>query len=216
MKDANILWEACIKQMPLIAILRGVKPDEVLAVGQFLVDAGFTSIEVPLNSPRPFQSIELLMREFGDSVIIGAGTVLTVDDVNQTFDTGAKLIIAPNFNDNVARAAQQGGGIYCPGVATPTEAFNALDAGASALKLFPAELVSPVVVKAMRAVLPANTSLFPVGGISPSNMTTYLEAGATGFGIGSALYKPGKSVDAIGTAAQAFVGALKLRPSVGQ
>ncbi len=209
MKDSQALWKKSIEKMPLIAILRGVTPVEVVAVGRSLVEAGFTCIEVPLNSPQAFQSIELLVQEFGETITIGAGTVLSADDVSRTFDAGAKLIIAPNFNDSVAHASQAGNGVYCPGVATPTEAFTALDCGASALKLFPAELISPVVVKAMRAVLPLDVKLFPVGGICPANMTAYLEAGATGFGIGSALYKPGKSIDSVHAAALEFVAAIK-------
>ena len=201
------LWKKCIDSLPLIPILRGVEPHEVVAVGQILIDAGYTVIEVPLNSPQPFKSIKSLVDEFGAGVTVGAGTVLSADDVLKTIDTGAQLIVAPNFSEEVAAASVEAGMIYCPGVATPTEAFNAINHGATACKLFPAEMITPAVVKAMFAVLPQNIDLFAVGGITADNMRAYLDAGCTGFGIGSALYKPGKSAAEIKLAADKTVAA---------
>ena len=148
------LWKKSIDSLPLIAILRGVRPEEAVSVGRSLVDAGYSIIEVPLNSPHPFESIKSLVAEFGSDITIGAGTVLNPDDVLRTTDLGANLIVAPNFSETVAAAAVKTGAIYCPGVATPTETFNAIKHGATACKLFPAEMITPAVVKAMRAVLP--------------------------------------------------------------
>ncbi len=185
------LWQATLNTMPLIAILRGISPNEALDIGNALLDSGITIMEVPLNSPSPLETISILSREFGQRAIVGAGTVLTTAEVAAVHAAGGKIIVAPNFSSNVASAAVGAGLHYCPGIATPTEAFQAIDAGASALKLFPAELVTPPVLKAMRAVLPESVTLLPVGGITPDNMTEYLQTGASGFGIGSALYKPG-------------------------
>jgi len=200
-------WQCCIETMPLIAILRGITPEEVVPVGKALIDSGFSIIEVPLNSPQPFVSIRKLADEFGSSVVVGAGTVLSADDVSKTIDAGGSVVVAPNLNESVATAVVDAGVIYCPGIATPTEAFNAVGLGASALKLFPAELITPTVVKAMCAVLPQNINLLGVGGITPVNMQPYLEAGCSGFGIGSALYKPGKSIAEIERSAAEFVAA---------
>ncbi len=195
-------------ELPLVAILRGVKPEEVLSVGQVLLDAGFKIVEVPLNSPQPFESIRILADNLGSELLVGAGTVLNADDVSRTIAAGGKLIVAPNFNQAVANAAVASASIYCPGVATPTEAFNAIDSGATALKLFPAEMITPSVVKAMRSVLPLQINLLAVGGITAENMRVYLDAGCAGFGIGSALYKPGKSLTEIEQSAKGFVAAL--------
>ena len=195
--------------MPLIAILRGITPDESPAIGEALINAGFTLIEIPLNSPSPLETIRLLCDHFGDRAIIGAGTVLTHEQVNDVVDAGGELIIAPNFSDEVALACNNKPVVYCPGVATPTEAFNAMQAGASGLKLFPAELISPAAVNAMRAVLPDNVLLLPVGGICPDNIPDYLQAGANGFGIGSALYKPGTPASQITQRAQQFIRAFR-------
>lgn len=213
-QNALTRWQNAIAENPLVAILRGITPDESLAIGEALVNAGFTLIEVPLNSPSPLQTIGKLSREFGDRAIIGAGTVLTAEQVDEVFDTGGELIIAPNFSTEVAAACKTRPVVYCPGVATPTEAFNALKAGADALKLFPAELIRPAAVKAMRAVLPGHVLLLPVGGISPDNMADYLNAGANGFGIGSALYKPGTTAGQITQNAQRFMQAVKISKSV--
>lgn len=205
-------FDAAFAACPLVAILRGVQPHEVEAIGDALVDAGFTMIEVPLNSPDPFASIERLARRFGDRTVVGAGTVLTVEDVLRVEATGGTLIIAPNANLSVISAAAERGMVAMPGIATPTEAFAALAAGAAALKLFPAEAASPKVLKAMRAVLPKDVRMLPVGGITPDAMAVWREAGAAGFGLGSALYAPGMTAADVGERARAFVAAL---PSVG-
>ena len=165
--------DTCLEQLPLVAILRGVRPDEVEAIASAIADAGFCCIEVPLNSPDPIDSIERLSDRFGDRAVIGAGTVLDPDDVPRIAAAGGRLIVMPHSDVAVIRAAKQAG-LYCvPGFATPTEAFAALGAGADALKLFPAEANPPAVLKAMRAVLPAATRVLPVGGISPDTMSSY-------------------------------------------
>lgn len=209
MTSAADQWQHCFKELPLVAILRGIRPEEVLSVGQVLADAGFRIVEVPLNSPEPYESIRLLSEKFGSQLIVGAGTVLNVEHVKSTVASGGRLIVAPNFNATVAAAALESAAVYCPGVATPTEAFNALDSGASALKLFPAEMISPAIVKAMRAVLPDDINLLPVGGITPENISAFMQAGCTGFGIGSALYKPGKHLTEIKRSAIRFIAALE-------
>ncbi len=180
----------------LIAILRGISPQEAPQVGRALWDAGFRILEVPLNSPEPLVSIAALRAALPDA-LIGAGTVLTALQVAQVKAAGGQLIISPNFIAEVVTAAKAAGMIAIPGVATPTEAFSALDAGADAIKLFPAEMVSPAAVKAMRAVLPPDALLLPVGGIGAANMAAYWAAGANGFGIGSSLYSPGKALNDI-------------------
>jgi len=201
-------FDAAFARCPLIAILRGVKPDEVEDIGEALVEAGFTLIEVPLNSPDPFNSIGKLARRFAGRAVIGAGTVLRVADVEGVRDVGGTMIISPNANVKVIAASAAAGLVSLPGVMTPTEAFAALDAGATALKLFPAEGSSPSILKAMRAVLPKELRLLPVGGVAPDNMGPWLEAGAAGFGLGSALYKPGLSAAQVGDNARAFVAGL--------
>lgn len=207
----KLQWQNSLARLPLVAILRGITPDEALPIGTALAEAGFTIIEVPLNSPSPLQTIEILSREFSSHITIGAGTVLRKKQVNDVISAGGTLIVAPNLDSQVASASHEAHLIYCPGVATPTEAFSALDQGAAALKLFPAELISPPVVKAMRAVLPTSATLLPVGGITPANMVDYLAAGANGFGIGSALYKPGKSASAVAADAALFMNAMQPR-----
>lgn len=187
--------------LPLVAILRGLTPAEAVAIGQTLVDAGFHVLEVPLNSPQPFDSIALLQEAFGDRCTIGAGTVRTAAHIEAVAAAGGRLIVMPHADTAVIAAAKRMGMHCVPGVATPTEAFAALDAGADALKLFPAEQLSPVVLKAWRSVLPADVALLPVGGIAPERMADYVAAGASGFGIGSALYAPGR--DAVDTASRA-------------
>jgi 2-dehydro-3-deoxyphosphogalactonate aldolase len=194
-------------QLPLVAILRGVKPEEILAIGKALVDAGFSILEVPLNSPDPFRSIATLAKRFGTDVLIGAGTMRTEADLDALTQAGGRLMVTPHGNPALIKAAKQRGLITLPGIATPTEAFAAIDAGTDGLKLFPAEMIPPAVVKAMRAVLPRSMPLFPVGGIEPQSMAAYRSAGADGFGLGSALYKPGLDAAAVGERARAFVSA---------
>jgi 2-dehydro-3-deoxyphosphogalactonate aldolase len=197
--------------LPLIAILRGVTPDEAGAIGEALIEAGFVAIEVPLNSPEPLASIRALADAFGERALIGAGTVRDPADVARIAAAGGRLIVMPHGDPAVIGAAKQRGLLCVPGVATPTEAFAALDAGADALKLFPAEALPPAVVKAWRAVLPKHVWLLPVGGIRPDSMTPYLAAGANGFGLGSALYRPGMSPAQIAAAARAFADAYTTR-----
>ena len=195
-------------QLPLIAILRGLTPAEAPAIGEALVSSGFVLIEVPLNSPQPLDSIAQLVAQFPHA-LLGAGTELQVQQVKEVHAAGGRLVVAPNFNPSVVAAALALGMVVLPGVATPTEAFAALDAGAHGLKLFPAEMISPATVKALRAVLPQETALMPVGGITPDTMAAYRAAGAAGFGLGSALYAPGRSADQVRASAQKFVHAFR-------
>ena len=195
-------------QLPLIAILRGLTPAEAPAMGEALVSSGFAIIEVPLNSPEPLHSIAGLTQLFPQT-LIGAGTVLNAQQVKDVHAAGGRLVVAPNFNPAVVAQALALNMVVLPGVATPTEAFAALDAGAHGLKLFPAEMISPATVKALRAVLPKAAALMPVGGITPDNMAAYRTAGASGFGLGSALYAPGKSAEQVRWAAQKFVNAFR-------
>jgi 2-dehydro-3-deoxyphosphogalactonate aldolase len=197
-------FDAAFDRLPLIAILRGVQPTEVEAIGDALVDAGFTLIEVPLNSPDPFDSIKRLATRLAGRAVIGAGTVLTEAQVATVRAAGGTMIISPNANPRVIAASATTGLASLPGIATPSEAFAAIEAGATALKLFPAEGASPAVLKAMRAVLPRDIRVLPVGGISPDNMTIWHKAGAAGFGIGSALYSPGLAPDDVAARARAF------------
>ena len=198
------MLDTYLKDLPLIAILRGVTPDEIVPVGRALYDAGFRVIEIPLNSPQPFDSIRRLTAELGEDCLIGAGTVLTEAQVAEVDAAGGRLIVSPNANLAVIRASKAAGLVSAPGVATPSEGFAALDAGADSLKLFPAEQLGPAVVKAWRAVFPKELALLPVGGITPDNMGPYVAAGANGFGLGSALYKPGLSAAQVSANAQAF------------
>ncbi|HEV7990269.1 MAG TPA: 2-dehydro-3-deoxy-6-phosphogalactonate aldolase [Gemmatimonadaceae bacterium] len=203
-----------LDRLPLAAILRGVTPDEVLAIGHALVDAGFSIIEVPLNSPRPLESVRLLSDAFGASVLVGAGTVMSAEQVRQVADAGGKLIVMPHGDTVVVRAAKAMDLACIPGIATPTEGFAALASGADALKLFPAELLSPAVLKAMRSVFPPETRFLPVGGITPHTMAEYVAAGAAGFGLGSALYKRGDEARTVAANARAFVDAWRrLKPA---
>lgn len=196
---------------PLIAIIRGVTPGEVEAVGDALVEAGIRIIEVPLNSPDPLVSIERLAQRLGDVALIGAGTVLTVDQVTQVADAGGRIIVSPCVNPQVIAATAAAGLVSAPGYFTPSEAFVALDAGAHVLKLFPAEAASPTLVKAQRAVLPRDIPLVVVGGITPDAMSPYVAAGADGFGLGGALYRPGQSSAEVAVQARAFVAAIGKR-----
>ncbi len=201
-------FDAAFAACPLIAILRGVTPDEVVPIGEALIAAGFTLIEVPLNSSDPIESIARLAAAAGDRAMVGAGTVLREADVAAVAGAGGTLIISPNANPGVIGATAARGLVSLPGIATPTEAFAAFDAGATALKLFPAEASSPAVLKAMRAVLPKSARVLPVGGITPDNMKPWLDAGAAGFGLGSALYRPGLSAADVATRAATFVAAI--------
>ena len=196
-----------LAELPLIAILRGLKPENAEAVGHALVEAGFRIIEVPLNSPEPFRSIEILARTMPRNVLVGAGTVLDPEQVNGIRDVGGKLIVMPHADLDVIRRAKEQDLICTPGVATPTEAFAALKAGADAIKIFPAEAVPPAVVKAWRAVLPKDALVVPVGGIKPDTMKPYVDAGANGFGLGSALFTPAMPVEEIGRKARDFATA---------
>ena len=191
----------------LIAILRGLRPEEAPAIGDVLYKAGFRVIEVPLNSPQPYDSIRLLRQSLPADCLIGAGTVLTAQQVNLVKEAGGQVIVMPHSDAKVLRAAKEAGLFLSPGVATPTEAFAALAEGADVLKLFPAEQMSPAVVKAWLAVLPVGTVLIPVGGISPDNMGVFLEAGVKGFGLGSGLFKPGMSAPDVAERANAYVSA---------
>ncbi len=193
-----------LDQLPLIAILRGIEPEQALDIGEVLFAAGFRVIEVPLNSPRPFESIRILADAFGDQAIIGAGTVLQSRNVSDIAGAGGRLMVMPHTDDNLLRQANHLGLFCMPGVATPTEALTALRAGADMLKMFPAEALPPAVVKAWRAVIPKDVRLLPVGGIRPESMAAYQAAGASGFGLGSALFKPGMSAADVSDRAKAF------------
>lgn len=194
---------------PLIAILRGLEPKNALPVSDTLMSAGFRIIEVPLNSPDPLGSIERIAQRHGAQAIVGAGTVLTVEQVNAVADAGGRIIVSPNMNPDVGRSAIQRGLYWCPGVMTPSEAFAALDLGASVLKFFPAEMVSPSAIAALRAVLPQDALIAAVGGITPDTLASYHAVGVTGFGLGSALFKPDYTLDDIDRRARAFTQALE-------
>lgn len=196
-----------LAQCPLVAILRGIRPQEAADIGAALVDAGIRIIEVPLNSPDPLGSIAALAARCGDDALIGAGTVLDPLDVGRVADAGGGIVVAPNCDGAVIRETVARGMASAPGIFTPTEAFAALGAGAHALKLFPAEAASPAVVKAMRAVLPAGVPVLVVGGITREAMAAYVAAGATGFGLGGSLYSPGSSAAQVHQRAKAFVAA---------
>ncbi len=203
------LFKDKLAALPLVAILRGVQPDEVLAIGAALVEVGFGIIEVPLNSPQPLQSIARLAAAFGEQALIGAGTVLNLAQMEAAALSGAKLIVMPHADSNIIQAARQRGMVVMPGFATPSEAFAAINAGADALKLFPAEASSPAVLKSLRAVLPATMPVLPVGGIGAGNMAPWLAAGAAGFGLGSSLYQPGLDAAEVGRRARALVAAYR-------
>jgi 2-dehydro-3-deoxyphosphogalactonate aldolase len=196
-----------LADLPLIAILRGITPDEAVPVGLALAEAGFRIIEVPLNSPQPLRSIEQLVRELGDRCLVGAGTVLSAKQVDEVAQAGGRLIVMPHGDAEVIQAAKARSLWCAPGIATPTEGFAALDAGADALKLFPAELLTPAVLKALRAVFPPEVLFLPVGGITPQSLAGYRTAGAGGFGLGSALYRPGDTPQQVATHARAFANA---------
>lgn len=204
--------EPYLTELPLIAVLRGITPAEIPAIGDVLVEAGFRILEVPLNSPRPFESIALLSERHGRRCLTGAGTVRDPADVARVRDAGGRLIVMPHADVAVVREAKRAGLVALPGVATPTEAFAALDAGADGLKMFPAEGLPPPVLKAWRAVLPKSALVFPVGGIKPDNMAGYWTAGASGFGTGSNLYRPGASADDVRAVAAGFAAGFRALP----
>lgn len=195
--------------LPLIAILRGVTPDEAAPIAAVLIEAGITQIEVPLNSPDPFDSIGNMVAAHGEDALIGAGTVLSVEDVNRVAAVGGKLIVSPNVDQRVIVATKTAGMASWPGVMTPTECFTALKAGADGLKIFPASLLGPEGIKAIRAVLPKGTLVYAVGGAGADNFGAWMAASADGFGIGSALYKPGLSVSEVKSRATEMVAAYK-------
>jgi 2-dehydro-3-deoxyphosphogalactonate aldolase len=197
-----------LTRCPLVAILRGVRPDEVAAIATALEGAGIAIIEVPLNSPDPLASIAMLARDFGDRLLVGAGTVMTEAQVADIARAGGRLIVTPHADPVITRAAKAHGLIAVPGFFTPTEGFAMLAAGADALKLFPAEAASPAVLRALRAVLPKDTAVLPVGGIDASNIPAWRAAGAAGFGIGSSIYKPGDTAATVAAKARALLAAL--------
>lgn len=192
-------------ECPLIAIIRGVTPGEAEAIGDALYDAGIRIVEVPLNSPEPIESIRILSSKFGERMLVGGGTVFTPASVEDIRDAGGRLVVSPNTKPQVIAAAVAAGMVSCPGYFTPSEAFAALDAGATALKLFPAEAASPAVLKAQLAVIPKGVPMIVVGGIKPDNMQAWTDAGAAGFGLGSGLYKPGQSAAETLDKARAYV-----------
>ena len=199
--------------LPLIAVLRGITPEEIGPVSAALAGEGFRILEVPLNSPRPFDSIRALATSHGDSCLVGAGTVLTVDDVARVGAAGGRLIVMPHADVAIIREAKRQGLVCVPGVATPTEAFAALSAGADGLKMFPADQLPPGALKAWRAVLPTETLVFAVSGIRPDNMAPYWAAGANGFGTGSNLYRPGAGADDVRRVAAAYAAAFRALPA---
>ena len=205
---ANELLHRYLGKCPLVAIIRGVTLAETEAIGDAICEAGVRIIEVPLNSPDPLDSIERLARKFGDEVLVGAGTVLDPTDVGRVWDAGGRIIVSPDTNIDVIAATASIGLVSSPGYFTPSEAFAAIRAGATALKLFPAEAASPAVLKAQLAVLPKDVPVLAVGGVKPDTMRPWLDAGATGFGLGGGLYKPGQSAAETLERAKAYVAGL--------
>lgn len=201
-------FRTLLGQCPLVAIIRGVQPDEAVAIGEALHAGGIRIIEVPLNSPDPLTSIGRLARRFEGRALIGAGTVLEVEDVARVRAAGGRLVVSPNMNPAVIAAAAAADMVSAPGFFTPSEAFDAIAAGAHALKLFPAEAAAPAVLKAQRAVLPPDVPVLVVGGVAPGSLAAWLEAGAAGFGLGSGVYKPGMAAAEVTERARAYVGAV--------
>lgn len=202
--------DTCLSRLaarPLVAILRGLTPDEAVDVGEALVGAGFVALEVPLNSPEPLASLRRLRDTLGERAVVGAGTVLDIDQVRAVADAGGQIVVSPNADAAVIRASRDAGLVSLPGVFTPTEAFAALAAGADALKLFPAEIAGPAGLKALRAVLPPDRPVYAVGGVTPQTIPDWRAAGAAGAGIGSALYRPGRAPAEVAEAAARFVAA---------
>jgi len=203
----SVTWDRVLSDLPLIAILRGVTPRQAVPLAEALYNSGFLCVEVPLNSPAPFESIGAIRARFNESLMTGAGTVLSASDVKSSLSSGAQLIVSPHTDPEVIQATREAGLISLPGCATPGEAFNAHRLGAHALKLFPAEAMPASVVRALKAVLPSHLPLLPVGGITPQTIAAYRAAGAAGFGIGSAIYSPGSTPDQVHERATAFVRA---------
>lgn len=208
MRDHIAQFDAALAAMPLIAILRGIRPEEAVAVGEALIEAGIRVIEVPLNSPEPFESISQLVRRFGAEAVIGAGTVRQISEVELLRELGAGLVLSPHIDADLVRASVAAGLVSIPGILSPTEAFLALDAGAHALKLFPMEMIGIPGARAMRAVLPRATRLLAVGGVGEGNARAFLDGGLDGLGIGSSLYKPGDDARSVGERARRFVEAI--------
>jgi len=196
-------------ERPLVAIIRGITPTDAEATARAIFEAGIRIIEVPLNSPQPFESIRIIADALADQALIGAGTVLTTEDVKRVHEAGGRLIVAPNTNADVIRSTVAAGMVSSPGYFTPSEAFTAIEAGAHALKLFPAEAASPAVVKAQKAVLPKDIPLIVVGGVNADNIGRWLDCGADGFGLGSGLYKPGQSAEDTRQKAKTFAAAVQ-------
>lgn len=207
--SASDLFRRYLGQCPLVAIIRGVTPGEAEAIGDAIYESGIRIIEVPLNSPNPLLSISRLAKRFGERVLVGAGTVLKADEVARVRDAGGRIIVSPDTNVEVIAATAAAGLVASPGYFTPSEAFAAIRAGATALKLFPAEAVTPAVLKAQLAVIPRDVPILAVGGIKPDNMRPWLDAGASGFGLGGGLYKPGQSPEETLAKARAYVAGLK-------
>ena len=207
--SAKELLHRYLDECPLVAIIRGVTPADAEAVGDAIYEAGMRIIEVPLNSPEPLKSIELLADKFGDRMLVGAGTVLNAHQVADVKSAGGRIIVSPNANLAVVSATAAAGLVASPGYFTPTEAFAAIDAGATALKLFPAEAASPAVLKAQLAVIPKDIPVMVVGGVKPDNMRPWLDAGAAGFGLGGGLYQPGQSAGETLEKARAYVAGVK-------
>jgi len=201
--------EAALEELPLVAILRGLQPAEAAQVASTLVDVGFRIVEVPLNSPSPFDSLAALVEAVGERAVVGAGTVLAAADAHRVAQVGGSLVVAPNTDLEVARACAESSLAWVPGVLTPTEAFSALTSGARALKLFPAGASSPEFLSALNTVLPTGTPILAVGGISPDALSTWWAAGARGFGVGGALYRPGRSIEELRHRAEQFVAAAR-------
>jgi 2-dehydro-3-deoxyphosphogalactonate aldolase len=206
---ASVTWEGVLAHLPLVAVLRGVRPVEAVDIAAVLFDEGWRCVETPLNSPEPLASISAIRARFDGCMLVGAGTVLTARAVKEAAAAGAQLIVSPDTNAAVIQAAKAQGLTSLPGAFTPTEAFIALAAGADALKLFPAEATHPAALRAMLAVLPTGTKVLPVGGIDPSAMAPWRAAGAAGFGVGGALYRAGDTPDDVRVRARAFRGAWK-------
>lgn len=203
------MFNSYFEQCPLVAIIRGVTPDEAGAIAQALYDGGIRIIEVPLNSPDPLTSIRAIVDRLGESALVGAGTVLDPAQVADVKDAGGRIVVSPNMNPSVIKATVAAGMVSSPGIFTPSEAFTALESGAHLIKLFPAEAASPKVVKSMRAVLPKDVTLLIVGGVTPESVRGWIDAGANGFGLGGGLYKPGQSPDETLDKARAYVEALR-------
>ncbi|MES1201780.1 MAG: 2-dehydro-3-deoxy-6-phosphogalactonate aldolase [Pseudomonadota bacterium] len=204
-----ILWSDMLRDMPLIAILRGLKPDDAIAIGEALYEGGIIAVEVPLNSPEPLTSIAALRKNFAGKMLVGAGTVLTPGDVGDVESAGGQFIVSPNSDVGVIRTTKAKGLLSLPGFFTASEAFSAISAGADALKLFPADSVTPAYIKALKAVLPPTLPVLAVGGVNENNLAAFLAAGAAGFGLGSGLFKPGDGPEQVRTKARRYVEAFK-------